>query len=64
MTTDEILGKLWGMVEAWGPWLLGIYAVFFLVVLTLVAGVFVTVFRGFREHDRRRDAMRRGRRIP
>lgn len=59
MSIEELIGNLWALVEAWGPIVLIVFALFFLLVLSLVIFVFVRVFGGMREMDREHKAMKK-----
>lgn len=52
MTIEEMLGNIWSLIETWGPVALLVFAVFALIVLTLVIFVFVKVFRGMADIER------------
>ena len=40
MSVEELIGKLWEIVETWGPLALVIFGVFFLAILSMVIWVF------------------------
>lgn len=59
MTVEELIGNLWGLLEAWGPLVAILFAGFFALVLSFVVFVFVKVIRGMREMDADHRAMRK-----
>lgn len=61
MTPEEALGEIFNFITTWGPWALAIWAVFALIVLSLVIYVFVRVFKGMRRFDRHFDRFDRRR---
>lgn len=61
MSTEELIGKIWGLVEAWGPIVLVAYGLFALLVLGIIVAVFISTMRSFRQFDREWDNRHGGR---
>lgn len=59
MSVEELIGKLWALVETWGPVVMIVYAVLFVLVLSFAVFVLVKVIRGMSQMDRHHKAMRK-----
>lgn len=61
MTGEEALGWFVGLLQTWGPLVLIIGGILFLIVFSLVIFVFVKIIRDMRQMDKEFDRRRRGR---
>ncbi|RKS16719.1 hypothetical protein DFO58_3276 [Arthrobacter sp. AG1021] len=52
MTVEELLGRMAGLIEQYGPIIIVLYCVFAAVVLALVVTIFVFVLRQFHRINR------------